>query len=256
MVAQPDEIMYEVELGADEPDEGLHASTTPLPIPDVAGCVAGRYPTQSRRSVLGNLPYDQYLQFLQTSGMLNDVEHGQDSELVTQSEDGMAVMKYLLTQYNLKASLRHFGEKWIAAAKGEVTQLHVMDTWVPEDLTMLSRADKVKALSSLMFLKEKRSEKVKGRAYVDGAPHRAYIRKEEKSSPTVANKSVFITSVIAAHEKRFVCCYDVPGEFLHTESDENVLIVLRGELADMTIHIAPQIYQPYVKMDKKVTSIL
>ena len=85
--------------------------------------------------------------------MLNDVEHEQDSELITQSEDEMAVMKYLLTQYNLKAGLKHFGEKGIAAAKGELTQLHVMDTWVPEDPTMLSRAEKVKALSSLMFLK-------------------------------------------------------------------------------------------------------
>ena len=81
--------------------------------------------------------------------MLNDVEYDQDSELVTQSEDEMAVMKYLLTKYNLKTGLRHFGEKRIAAAKGELTQLHVMDTWVPEDPTMLSRAEKVKALSSL-----------------------------------------------------------------------------------------------------------
>ena len=66
----------------------------------------------------------------------------------------MAVMKYLLTKYNLKAVLKHFGEKGIAAAKGKLTQIHVMDTWVPKDPTMLSRAEKVKALSSLMFLKE------------------------------------------------------------------------------------------------------
>ena len=166
--------------------------------------------------MLGNLPYDQYLQFLQNSGILNDVEHDQDSELVTQLEDEMAVMKYLLTQYNLKVGLRHFGEKWIADAKGELTQIHVMETWVPEDPTMLSRAEKVKAISSLIFLKEKRSGKVKGRACVNGAFQRAYIRKEDASSPTVANEFVFITSVIAAQEKLFVRCYDVPGAFLHT----------------------------------------
>ena len=84
---------------------------------------------------------------------VNDLEHDQDSELVSQSEDEMAVMKYLLTQYNLKSGLRHFVEKGVADAKGELTQLHFMDTWVPEDPTMLSRAEKVKALSSLMFLK-------------------------------------------------------------------------------------------------------
>ena len=91
-----------------------------------------------------------------------------------------------------------------------------MDTWVPEDPTMLSRAEKVKAISYLMFLKEKRSGKVKGRACVNGAPHRAYIHKEDASSLTVANESVFITSVIAANKKRFVRCYDVLGAFLHT----------------------------------------
>ena len=153
MVAQPDEIMYEVELGAYEPDEGLAAPPIPPPIPNITAFGAGRYPTQYLRSVLGNLPYDRYLQFLQTNGMLDDVEHEQDSELVTQSEDEIAVMKYLLTQYNLKAGLKQFGEKGIAAAKGNLTQLHVMDTWVPKELTMLSRAEKVKALSSLMFLK-------------------------------------------------------------------------------------------------------
>ena len=33
-------------------------------------------------------------------------------------------------------------------------------------------------------------------------------------------------------------------------------MVLRGELAEMMVHIAPQIYRPYVKMDKKGTPIL
>ena len=125
MVAQPGEIMYNIELGVDEPDEGLDTPPTPLTIPDIAGCGSGIYPTRSCRSVLGSLPYDRYLQFIQNIGMLNDVDHDQDSELVTQSEDEMAVMKYLLTQYNLKAGLRHFGEKGIAATKGEITQLHL-----------------------------------------------------------------------------------------------------------------------------------
>ena len=87
----------------------------------------------------------------------------------------MSVMKYLLTQYNLKAGLKHFGEKGIAAAKGELTQLHVMDTWVLEDPTMLSRAEKVKFLSSLMFMKGNRSGKVKERACVNREHKRAYI---------------------------------------------------------------------------------
>ena len=38
MVAQPDEIMYQVELGADESNQGLHAPPTPPPVPDITGC--------------------------------------------------------------------------------------------------------------------------------------------------------------------------------------------------------------------------
>ena len=73
------------------------------------------------------------------------------------------------------------------ATKDKLTQLYVMETWVPEDPAMLSRADKVRALLSLMFLKGKRSGKVKVRACVNGSPQRAYISKEDASSPTVEN---------------------------------------------------------------------
>ena len=59
MVAHPYVIMYEVELGADEQYEGLHAPPTPPPIADVNGRGAGVYPIRYRRSVLGNLPYDR-----------------------------------------------------------------------------------------------------------------------------------------------------------------------------------------------------
>ena len=42
MVAQPHEIMYKVELGADGPDEGIDAPPIPPPIPDINSCVVGR----------------------------------------------------------------------------------------------------------------------------------------------------------------------------------------------------------------------
>ena len=45
VVSRLDEIMNEVELGADEPDKGIHAPPTPPLISDVAGCGSGIYPT-------------------------------------------------------------------------------------------------------------------------------------------------------------------------------------------------------------------
>ena len=42
MVAQPHEIMYEVDLVADEPDKELGAPPIPPLVPDINGRVAGR----------------------------------------------------------------------------------------------------------------------------------------------------------------------------------------------------------------------
>ena len=51
---------------------------------------------------------------------------------------------------------------------------------------------------------------------------------------------MFITSAIAASEKRYVRCNDVSSAFVNTDVDENVLMVLKGELVEMMVHIALQ----------------
>ncbi len=156
---------------------------------------------------------------------VDDTVHQVDPEFHTTSEDEIAVWGYLMTQYNLKPGLRKFGEQGETAAISELTQLYVMDTWTVMDPTKLTREDRTKALLSLLFLKEKRCGKIKGRACMNGAPQRAYIPKEDAASPTVSTESMFITSAIAASEKRHVRCYDVPNVFVNTDVDEDVLMV-------------------------------
>jgi hypothetical protein len=82
-------------------------------------------------------------------------------------------------------------------------------------------------------------------------PQRAYIPKEDAALPTISTKLVFITSAIATSEKRPVRCYSIPSAFVNTDVDENVLLVLKGKLAEMMVHIAPQIYQNYITVDRK-----
>ncbi len=108
----------------------------------------------------------------------------------------------------------------------------------------------------LLFLKEKRSGYIKGRACVYCAPQWAYIPKDEAASPTLSTESIFITALIAAKEQRKVQCYDVPSAFVNTNVDEEVIMVLKGELAEMMIQIAPKVYRKYVSIDKKGTKIL
>ncbi len=47
-----------------------------------------------------------------------------------------------------------------------------------------------------------------------------------------------------------------PERIVNTDVDKDVLMVLKGELADMMVQIAPQVYRKYVKVDKKGTPIL
>jgi hypothetical protein len=114
----------------------------------------------------------------------------------------------------------------------------------------------MRALSLLLFLKEKQTRKIKGHECINGAPQHEYIAKEEAALPMVSTESTFITAAIAAKEKRKVQCYDIPSTFVNTDVDEDVLMVLRGELADMMVQIAPQIYRKYITVDRKGMPIL
>ena len=87
---------------------------------------------------------------------VDETEHVGDVELTTKSEDKMAVWGYIMTQYNLKPGLRKFGQRGAKAAVSELTQLHIMDTWAVMDPGQLTKEDRAKAQSSLLFLKEKR----------------------------------------------------------------------------------------------------
>ena len=58
------------------------------------------------------------------------------------------------------------------------------------------------ALSYLMFLKRKRTSKVKARGCADGRPQREYISKDESSSHTVSTYALFISCAMDAMEGR------------------------------------------------------
>ena len=88
-----------------------------------------------------------------------------------------------------------------------------------------------------MFLKRKRSGKVKGRGCADGRKPRAYIAKEEATAPTVITEAVFLTAIIDALENREVAVLDVPGAFMQADIDELVHVRFTGEMVNMLLHI-------------------
>jgi hypothetical protein len=53
-----------------------------------------------------------------------------------------------------------------------------------------------------------------------------------------------------------VQCYDIPSAFVNTDVGKDVLMVLKEDLAEMMVQIAPEIYRKYVTLDKKRTKFL
>ena len=75
-----------------------------------------------------------------------------------------------------------------------------MATYTPVHAHELTREQRVQALSSLMFLTQKRDGKIKGRACANGSKQREYINKESATLPTVAMDSLMIKAAIDAVE--------------------------------------------------------
>ena len=161
-----------------------------------------------------------------------------------------------MTQYSLKKGLSVLGVPAEEAVVKELQQMKDMDAFFPVDPTTLTGEQQKRALASLMFLKEKRDGTVKGRACAVGTSQREYIKKEDAASPTAATESVFITSVIAAHEERGTAIFDILGAFWHALTDEDVLMLLEGPLAELMVKVGPSLYRKYVTTNSKGKSQL
>ena len=120
-------------------------------------------------------------------------------------------------QNGLEARLKHFGERGEMAVSKELKQFNVYDVFKPLYADKLSSKEMSKALTSLIFLREKRDGNVKARSCANGSVKRKHVAKEEAAAPTVAIESVFVTATIDAKEKQEVVTIDIPGAFLHAD---------------------------------------
>ena len=162
----------------------------------------------------------------------------------------------ILQQYSIGAGLKKFRERGEKGVFKELAQMHNMSVFTPVIHSELTAKDKQKAVSSLMFLKEKRDKTVKGRFCADERKQRGDWSKQDTTSPTMSTESVFLTSVIDAYEGRDVGCYDIPGAFLHADSGEDVTMILKGKLAELMVQVVPTLYRKYIMVDKRNKPIL
>jgi hypothetical protein len=72
------------------------------------------------------------------------------------------------------------------AAIEELDQLHKRNCFSPVDVSTMTKAEKQKAMESLLFLTEKRDGRIKGRMVYNGKPTRKWVGKDEATAPTAS----------------------------------------------------------------------
>jgi hypothetical protein len=255
--AQPTNVPVEDPVPATVDNLPAPAPENPVEIPGV-----GR-PTRNRKPVDSYIPSmtgQRYayavtqLDKLEDQTVLHPNAHMffQDERLQPAEPDVVAA---IMTQLSLKAGLKNWGERGYKAAHAEMKQLHMRDTFKPLHWKDMTKAQRKSILESHLFLKEKRSGEIKGRTVAGGnKQQRDFISKEDASSPTVSTEAVLLTAVIAAEEGRDVAVVDIPNAFIQTRIEDEAdmaIIRIRGVLVDMLVDIAPDVYKPYVTVDKK-----
>lgn len=162
-----------------------------------------------------------------------------------------SLLHVVMTQYGVKKGLRMFGQGGENAVQTEMRQLHDRKVMRPKSGPSLSAADRSSALKYLMFLKRKRDGSIKGRGCADGRKQRDYIDKSESSSPTITTEAVFIITTIAAKEGRDVASVDIPGAFMQTDLDGEIIhIKFEGRMAELLAMIDPKLYRQHIIIEK------
>ncbi len=158
-----------------------------------------------------------------------------------------------LVHYSMKAGIKKIQDRGKAGVSKELTQMHDIEVFRQVTRDLLTKEE---AVASLMFLKETGDHLVKARMCTDRLKQRGDWTKQDTTSPTMLMKAVFISTVVYAYKERNVACFDIPGAFLHTDSDKDITMILKGRLAELMVQVAPNLYRKYISVDKEGTAIL
>ena len=100
-----------------------------------------------------------------------------------------------------------------------------------------------KAQEALMFLTEKRDQKIKGRTVYNGKPTREWHDKEDAASPTASLESIYLTAIIDAKENRDVMTSDIPNAFIQAsmpvleKGEDRVIMKVKGALLEILVSL-------------------
>ena len=185
--------------------------------------------------------------------ILEDMDHPMAFTMLME-HDSEEILSFLTEQMTAKRGLKQFGTAGADAIMNELKQIVYRKVMEGRKSGELTTAQKKAALKYLMFLKQKRCGKIKGRGCADGRKQRLYKSKEETTSPTITTEALFITCLVDAIENRYVATCDIPGAFMHSDIDEQVHLKLEGEIAELLVKVDPT-YADFVTHEKGKTVI-
>ena len=166
------------------------------------------------------------------------------------------VLHKVFQQMSLNAGVKKFGDGAIKGMSKELRQMHLRNSFIPKFKKDLTEKQRKNICEAVNLIKQKKDGTIKGRCCADGCKQRDYISKEESASPTAATESVILTGVMEAKERRQVITLDVPNAFIQTyleDEDERIILVLRGLAAELLIAEAPDIYKPFIHIERGQT---
>lgn len=115
----------------------------------------------------------------------------------------------------------------------------------------LMRLANKQATNSLLHVKQKQDNLLKGQACADGRPLRKTTDKSEAaSSPTAALESTTLTGVVNAVEGRDAATVDIQNAFATADVDEKIIAKVCGKVAELSVQTSvPEIHNKCVAME-------
>ena len=163
----------------------------------------------------------------------------------TQKELYIHAVNVIFNQMHASKGIKLFKEEAVAAMFKEYKQLNDMEVVIRVAYEKLTDEQKRNALDAVNLIKEKRCGKIKGRTCANGSTQRAYVPREEASSPTLSLEALLSMFIIFGHEKRSTAVFDVPGAYLHADLPPGkfVLLKITGEFVNIMCDVNPEFKQ-------------
>jgi hypothetical protein len=149
------------------------------------------------------------------------------------------VLGVALVHYFMKAGIKKLQDRGKAGVSKELTQMHDMEVFCLVTRDLLTKEERTRPIASLMFLKEKRDHSVKQECAPTDKNREGTGQNRTQHPPTMSTEAVFITGVVNAYEGCNITCFDIPGAFLHADSNKDITMILKGSLAKLMVQIAP-----------------